>query len=130
MTHQPYVRPMPASWWMRQGRYMRYMIREVTCLFIGLHAFVLLIGTYRLSQGREAFEAFLTALWSPAGQLMSTAILVMAVIHSVTWFNLTPKAMPVWIGDKQVPDWVIVAAHYGGWAVVSIVVLILAGRLS
>ncbi|MBL6932580.1 MAG: fumarate reductase subunit C [Rhodospirillales bacterium] len=130
MNNAPYIRPMPASWWLRQGRYVRYMIREATCLFVGLHALVLLVGVYRLSQGREAFEAFLEALWSPAGQLISAAILIMAVIHSVTWFNLTPKAMPLWIGEKQAPGWIIVAAHYGGWFVVSVIVLLLAGGLS
>jgi len=127
MTNRPYVRPMPASWWLRQGRYVRYMIREATCLFIGLHALVLLVGVYRLSQGRAAFDAFLAALWSPAGQLMSAAIVLMAVVHSVTWFNLTPKAMVLWIGGKMAPGWIIVGVHYGGWVVVSAAVLFLAG---
>lgn len=127
MTNQPYVRPMPASWWLRQERYVRYMIREATCLFIGLHALVLLLGVYRLTQGRDAFDAFLAALWGPAGQVMSAVILLMAAVHSVTWFNLTPKAMPLWIGDAKAPGWVIVGAHYAGWFVVSVVVLFLAG---
>jgi fumarate reductase subunit C len=129
MSNPPYIRPMPLSWWLRQGRYVRYMIREVTCLFIGLHALVMLVGVYRLSQGREAFEAFTAALWSPTGLFMSTIILVMAIIHSVTWFNLTPKAMPLWVGDKQAPGWIIIGAHYGGWIVVSLIVLFLAGGL-
>ena len=127
MSNRPYIRPMPTSWWLKERRYVRYMIREATCLFIGLHALVLLIGIYRLSQGRDAFDAFLSALWSPAGQLMSALILLMSVIHSVTWFNLTPKAMPLWIGDKKLPGWVIIGAHYGGWAVVSIFVVLLVG---
>ncbi|MBC8337449.1 MAG: fumarate reductase subunit C [Alphaproteobacteria bacterium] len=130
MTNPPYIRPIPASWWLRQGRYVRYMIREATCLFIGLHALVLLVGVYRLSQGRDAFDAFLAALWSPAGQVMGAVIVLMAVVHSVTWFNLTPKAMPLWIGDRKVPGWIIVGGHYGGWIVVSAVVLFLAGGLS
>lgn len=105
-----------------RGRYVRYMIREATCLFIGLFAFVLVIGVFRLSQGREAFEAYLAALWSPVGQLMSIVIVLMAVIHSVTWFNLTPKAMPIWINDRQVPGWVIITAHYTVWIIISVVV--------
>ncbi|CCQ75197.1 Fumarate reductase, subunit C [Magnetospira sp. QH-2] len=114
---------------MRQGRYVRYMIREATCLFIGLQAFVLIVGIYRLSQGPEAYDAYLAALWSPMGLLMCLAILVAAVIHSITWFNLTPKAMPLWIGDKQAPGWIIVGAHYGGWFVVSVAFLLLAGGI-
>ena len=129
MTSRPYVRPMPKSWWMHQGRYVRYMIREATCLFIGLHALVLLFGIYRLSQGRDAFDAFLAALWSPAGRVMSVVIVLMAVVHSVTWFNLTPKAMPLWIGDRKVPDSIIIGDHYGGWIAVSAVLMFVAGGL-
>jgi fumarate reductase subunit C len=111
---------------MREKRYVRYMLREATCLFIGLYAFVLMVGLYRLSEGPMAFDAYLAALWSPAGQLMSFIILLMAIIHSVSWFNLTPKAMPVWIGERQAPDWIIIGVHYAGWIVVSVVVLLLA----
>ncbi len=129
MSNPPFIRPVQKSWWLRQGRYVRYMIREATCLFIALHALIILVGVYRLSQGRESFEAFTLTLWNPGGLIVSVAILMMAVIHSVTWFNLTPKAMPLWIGDKQVPGWIIVAAHYGGWVAVSLLVLFLVGGL-
>ena len=129
MSNRPYIRPLPTSWWLKEGRYVRYMIREATCLFIALHALVLLIGLFRLSQGREAFDAFLVGLWSPSGQILSAVILLMAVIHSVTWFNLTPKAMPLWIGDRKVPGWMIVGAHYAGWLMVSVVTFYLAGGL-
>jgi len=129
MSNRPYIRPLPTSWWLKEGRYVRYMLREATCLFVGLHALVLMIGILRLSQGREAFESFLAGLWSPAGQLLSAVILLMAVVHSVTWFNLTPKAMPLWVGDTKVPGWMIVGAHYAGWLAVSVLTLYLAGGL-
>jgi fumarate reductase subunit C len=44
----------------------------------------------------------------------------------VTWFNLTPKALPLQVGEEFVPDWIIAGAHYAGWAVVSVVILALA----
>ncbi|MCB2101882.1 MAG: hypothetical protein KDE22_13485 [Rhodobacterales bacterium] len=129
MSNRPYVRPMAPSWYMQEGRYVRYMVREVTCLFIALHALVLIVGAFRLSQGPEAFNGYLQALWGPAGILLGLVLLVTTVIHSCTWFNLTPKAMPLWIGDKKAPGWIVVAAHYGGWAVVSLVILVLVGSL-
>jgi fumarate reductase subunit C len=103
------------------------MVRELTCLFIGLQAFILIVGIFRLSQGREAFEAYLAVLWGPVGQFISIFILLMAVIHSVTWFNLTPKAMPLWIGDRPIPGWIIISAHYTVWLIVSVLVLLMAG---
>jgi fumarate reductase subunit C len=54
------------------------------------------------------------------------ATLAFATYHSITWFNLTPKALPLQVGEGFVPDWVIAGAHFAGWAVVSFVILALA----
>jgi len=41
MSRQPYVRPVsPTTWYMRNGRYKRYMLREVTCLLVGFYCFL------------------------------------------------------------------------------------------
>ena len=40
---------------------------------------------------------------------------------------MTPKAMPVQIGENFLPDAVIVGAHYAGWLVASVALLFLAG---
>ena len=125
---KPYVREVSRyRWFMRNPRYLRYMAREVTCVFIALHALVLLVALKRLSEGREAWETFLDNLTAPAGVQMQLVILAFAVYHSTSWFNVTPKAMPVQIGEKFLPGAVIVGAHYAGWLVVSLVVLFLAG---
>lgn len=125
---KPYVREVSRyGWFFRSPRYLRYMAREVTCVFIGLHALVLIVALRRLSEGREAWESFLAALTGPAGVVLQLLILVFAVYHSTSWFNVTPKAMPVQIGEKFLPGAVIVGAHYAGWLVASLVVLFLAG---
>jgi len=53
--------------------------------------------------------------------------LIFSVYHSVTWFNLTPKALPLQRGETFVPDGAISGAHFAAWAVLSLVVLTLAG---
>ena len=35
--------------------------------------------------------------------------------HSITWFNLAPKAMVLKVGKTKVPDWMIAGANYGAW---------------
>jgi fumarate reductase subunit C len=55
--------------------------------------------------------------------------LVLAVYHTVTWFNVTPKALPVQMGEAFVPQGAIAGAHYAGWAVLSVVILFVAGVL-
>ena len=125
---KPYVREVSRyRWFLRNPRYMRYMAREVTCVFIALHAMVLLVALKRLSEGREAWETFLDNLTAPVGVQLQLLILAFAVYHSTSWFNVTPKAMPVQIGEKFLPGSVIIGAHYAGWLVASLAVLFLAG---
>ena len=125
---KPYVREVSRyGWFFRSPRYLRYMAREVTCVFIGLHALILIMALMRLSQGREAWEVFLANLTRPAGVALQLLILVFAVYHSTSWFNVTPKAMPVQIGENFLPGVVIVGAHYAGWLVASVALLFLAG---
>jgi fumarate reductase subunit C len=127
MSRRPYVRKVERSWWLQQPRYVLYMIRELTSLFIGLYCALLVVGLVRLAQGRAAWDEFVAAFSSPLGVIFQLLCLAFAIYHSLTWFALTPKAMPMMIKGKPVPGMAVVGAHYLAWAVVSIVVLIGAG---
>jgi fumarate reductase subunit C len=118
MSRRPYERPISSEWIFRHPRYVRYMVREFSCLFIGGYALLMVAGLERLSQGPAAWQGFLQALQSPASIAFHLVALAFSVYHSVTWFNLTPKAIPLPF---------ISAAHYAGWVAVSIAVLWLAG---
>jgi fumarate reductase subunit C len=126
MSRKPYTRKLPKLWWLGQGRYTTYMVRELTCVFIGAYTAVVVVGLMRLSQGRAAYEVFLDALHSPLWIAFHLLALVFALFHTVTWFGVAPKAMPLQIGEKKVPGAAIIMAHYAGWIVVSAAVLILA----
>ena len=127
MSRRPYVREVRRAWWLGQPRYVVYMIRELTSLFIGFYSAWLVIGLVRLAQGRTAWEGFLAATSSPSAVLFQFVCLVFAAYHSITWFAVTPKAMPLTLQGKPVSGNVIVAGHYAAWALVSLVVLIAAG---
>lgn len=128
MSRKPFVREVPrVTWFFDHPRYVRYMVRELTCLFIGAYALLLVVGLARLAQGQAAYDAFLAALQTPVSIAFHGFALAFAVYHSVTWFNLTPKALPVQIGEEFLPGWVIAGLHYGAWIAVSIAALILAG---
>jgi succinate dehydrogenase subunit C len=127
MSRRPYIRNVERSWWLQHPRYVRYMVRELTSLFVGLYGALLVVGLIRLAQGQAAWEGFVGAISSPVGVAFQLLCLAFAVYHSVTWFALTPKAMPLTVGNEPVPGRVIVGAHYAVWAVVSIAVLIGAG---
>jgi fumarate reductase subunit C len=127
VTRKPYVRAVPRTWFLRHPRYVRYMAREFSCLFIGAYTLLLVVGLKRLTEGPEAYADFLDALGTPLAIAFHLLALMFSAYHSITWFRLTPKALPVQIGDRFLPDGLIAGAHYAGWALVSLVVLWLAG---
>lgn len=128
MSRKPYRRPVSTSrWWLAQPRYIRYMAREVSCVFIGAYTGVVVVGLLRLSEGAAAWGAFLEALQAPASAAFHLLALAFALYHTTTWFNVTPRAMPVQLGEARLPGGVIIGAHYAGWALVSALILFLAG---
>ena len=127
MSRKPYVREMTSEWIFRHPRYLRYMTREFSCLFIGGWTLMMVWGLKQLAEGPAAWAAFLEFLKSPASIAFHVLALGFAAYHSITWFNLTPKALPLQIGEEFVPDAAISGAHFGAWAVLSLAVLYLAG---
>lgn len=127
MSGKPYHRPISSEWIFRHPRYLRYMVREFSCLFIGGYTLLLVWGLKQLADGPAAWQAFLEALRSPASIGLHLLALAFASYHSITWFNLTPKALPVQIGEEFLPDRAISGAHFAAWAVLSLAILFLAG---
>ena len=111
-----YTRPVTGAWWTRNPFYRWYMFRELSCVFITLYAFILLVGLYRLGQGPEAFMAWQAALASPASLVFHVVALVLVIYHSWTWFKIMPKTMP----RLPVPDAAIVAGGLAAVIAVSI----------
>jgi fumarate reductase subunit C len=127
MSRRPYIRKVERSWWLAHPRYVAYMAREITSLFVALYCVLLVVGLWRLAQGAVAWDGFVAALSSPALVVFQLVCLAFAIYHSVTWFAVTPKAMPLVFKGERVPGRTIVAAHYAAWAAVSLLVLIAAG---
>ncbi len=130
MSRKPYVREVSkTSWYFKHPRYLRYMSREITCIFIGAFALLLLCAVERLSEGKAQYEAFLAALTGAWSVWWLFVILAFAVHNATSWFNVTPKALPVQIGEEFLPGKYIVAAHYLAWLIASLVILFFAGVL-
>ena len=128
MSRNPLVRPVPpTSWYFRHPRYLRYMAREVTSVFVGAYCVLLVVGLHRLAAGPEAWDAFLLALRSPVSVVFQLLCLAASVYHAVTWFNATQKAMPLQIGEEFVPGKLISGAHYVAWIALSVAVTLFAG---
>ncbi len=130
MSRNPYVRPVSkTTWYMRSGRYKKYMLREVTCLLVGFYSFFTICALGILAGGSaEAWESFLAAQQNGFWIAFHTVALIFFLVYmTFDWFKLAPKAMPVQLGEQKLPDLYIILAHYVAWVAVTAVVFWLAG---
>ena len=119
---KPYVRPMPATWWLQRRVYFMFMLREISSVFVAAYLILLLLMIHRLSQGPAAYASFLETLRSPGAIFFHVVALGFALLHTVTWFNLTPQAVAVRVGEDRVRPGLIIAPNYVAWVIVSAIV--------
>jgi fumarate reductase subunit C len=128
MSRRPYIRkPSKTLWWLEQPRYIRYMMREISAVFIGIYIVVLIVGLFQLSRGKTAYEEFLATAEGPAGLAFAVFAIFFSIYHTYTWFQVTPKAMPLTLGGKRVAGAFIIATHWFGFVLVSTALWLLAG---
>ena len=121
-----YLRPM-AGWYRRNPRFMAYILREGTSVLLALYALILLRGLTALASGAESYERWLASLASPQSVVVHVAILIAAIYHAKTWFDVAPKAAPpLSLGGRRVPDRAIIRGGYAACAVVALIVLVVA----
>ena len=122
-----YRRPYPATWWLKKPSYFLFVVRELTSVFVAGYAIFLLVLLTRAGD-QGALASLFEALKTPWSIGLHALALVMVVYHSVTWINLTPKVMVVWMGARRVPALLIAGTHYLGWIAVSALVAWIALR--
>ena len=112
-------------WWLQQKNYFLFMVREFSAVFVGLFALISLVGVYRLSQGEDTYQLYLSALQTPSAQVLFVVILLFSLYHTLTWIHLTPMIMVVRIGSKTVPPILVLIASYLAWIVISLILFYL-----
>ena len=118
-----YYPKMRLTWWLGRPGYIRFMIREVTSVFIAIFLVVLLVQVQRVGQGPEAYAALVAKLGSPGWMVFNVVALAFALYHTVTWFKLTGVVQVVRLGDRRVPPALVVAGTFVAWGVVSLCIL-------
>ena len=51
--------------------------------------------------------------------ILNILSLLFVLFHTITWFNLTPKAIVLRVRGRRLPDLLIAAPNYVAWLVVS-----------
>lgn len=115
-----YREPVSTWWWLRRRSYVAFILREVSSVFVAWSVVFLLLLVHAVGQGAASYADFLDWADTPWVVLLNVVTLAFIVYHSITWFQLTPKAMVVRLRGRIVPDVAIAGSAFAGWVVVSL----------
>lgn len=114
-----YMPRVSIFWWTARWPYVKFILRELTSIVVGIYAIVLMLLVHALSRGPEAYESML-ALFEPTWSIVLHVLFLAALVfHTITWFNLAPAAMDFRIGSIKLPDRLVVAGNLVLWLVLS-----------
>ncbi|MGE0881921.1 MAG: fumarate reductase subunit C [Blastocatellales bacterium] len=118
-----YRKRVSTWWWAQQWRSFKFILRELSSIAVGYVVLILLLLLWTLSRGPESYNELMSWLKWPPVILLSAIAFLFVIYHSITWFNLAPKAMPIRLGGKRLPDWMIAAPNYVMWLAVSAIIV-------
>jgi fumarate reductase subunit C len=127
-----YRKRTPVFWWVRKPTYFLFVMRELSSFFVAWFVGYLLLLLHAVSQGDAAYRDFMDdadAWWIVAINVIAFAFVV---LHTITWFHLTPKAMvlqvprhprvPERLRGWTAPAWLIIASQYAGLVLMTAVI--------
>lgn len=118
-----YKRKMPIFWWTQRTSHLIFIARELTSMAVAYLAILLLFLIRAISSGEEAYFEFIDLLKSPLMIVLSLFVFGGLLFHSISWFNLAPKAIVIKVGKTRIPGFIIALSNYIGWLIISIVIV-------
>jgi fumarate reductase subunit C len=109
-------------WWLGQWRYLKFILRELSSVFVAWFVVLTLLQLRALGNGPEAYARFQHWLRTPGAIALNALSFFFVIFHTITWFNLAPRAMAIRLRGKRLPDFLVAAPNYALWIVVSLVV--------
>jgi fumarate reductase subunit C len=114
---------MSTYWWLGKWPYVKFILRELSSIFVAWFVIYLLLLVRAIGRGEEAYRAFLALSTHPVMLTINVVTFLFITFHALTWFAVAPQAIVAHLGKKKVPPILIAASHYGAWIVVSAVIL-------
>ena len=118
-----YRRPVSKWWWVGRRTYFVFVMRELSSIFIAWFVVFLLLLVAAVGRGGAAYKGFLDFAANPLVVAVNVVTFLFVVLHTVTWFSLTPQAMDVRLDGRKVRGFHILAGQYTGLVVVSLFIL-------
>jgi fumarate reductase subunit C len=110
---------MSTYWWLGRWPYVKFILRELSSVFVAWFVIYLLVMAYMVSRGESGYHDFLRLSANPIVLTVNVIAFFFITFHALTWFAVAPQAIVAHIGTKKVPPILIAASHYGAWVVVS-----------
>jgi fumarate reductase subunit C len=123
-----YRRPVSVWWWARKRSYFIFVMRELSSIFVAWFVVFLLLLMAAVARGEADYRDFLEWASTPWVVVLNAIALAFFVLHTITWFSLTPKAMTLEVRGRTVPAQMIIVLQYAGLAVASALVIWLVTR--
>jgi len=117
-----YHRPFSNWWWLGRFNYLKFILREFSCVFVAYFLIVTLIQVRALTRGPGAYAAFQAHMRHPLVILLNIIALAFLVLHTITWSKLVPKAFYPRSHGHPLPEMTTALPSYIAWAVATIVV--------
>jgi succinate dehydrogenase subunit C len=90
-----YRQPVSRLWWLKKRTYFLFVLRELSSVFVAWFAVFLMIMVFAIGRGETSYQKFLNWAASPVVIVINIVALAFLILHTVTWFVLTPQAMVV-----------------------------------
>ena len=117
-----YHRRMSTWWWLKKRSYFIFVMRELSSIFIAWFVVYLTLFVRAIGHGEAAYHDFLDSAASPWLVMINLVAFAFLILHLITWFMLTPRAMVVSVAGRPLPPAAIIGGQYVGLAVVSAVI--------
>ncbi|MDY6322262.1 MAG: hypothetical protein SPL30_05050 [Succinivibrio sp.] len=137
---KPYHREVTATWWTKNPFYVHYMLREGTAVLALFATLEIILGVFlfamcnlnAVAAGTVDETTTAAYMWWATDFLGNPVVIALNIVtlgaqlfHMVTWFNLMPKAVRVFLNKnstERLPDiatkLALYAAALGGFIVV------------
>ena len=109
-------------WWLARWPYMKFILREMSSVFVAWFVIVTLLQIRALIGGPADYAEFQEWMRSPLLLTLNAVSFLFVMFHAVTWFSLASKAMAIRVGGRRLPGVAITAPNYVAWVVTSAVI--------
>jgi fumarate reductase subunit C len=114
-----YRKRLSTWWWLGEWHYLTFILRELSSLSVAWFVGLTLFQLRAFMRGPDSYAHFTTVLQSPVMIALNLIAFCFIMLHAITWFDLAPRAMPVRVGGKRLPEFTVAAPNYVLWIAVS-----------